>query len=131
MLKQERIALVIDDDDRASEVLRRFLEAEGFSVVCAISAEDALAMVPRQTLVLITLDLQMYGMNGWQFLLKLRESGQLAEVPVIIVSGRPIVDHLAESRGASALLQKPINRVKLKATLANLGLLQTQSGFAG
>lgn len=121
---------MVIDDDRSAEVLRRFLEVEGFSVVCAISAEDAIVMVPKQTLALITLDLQMYGMNGWQFLLKLRESGQLAQVPVIVVSGRPIAKNLAESSGAAALLQKPISRVRLKATLANLGLLQTLSVFA-
>ncbi|HET9405542.1 MAG TPA: PAS domain S-box protein, partial [Burkholderiales bacterium] len=63
-----RNALVIDDDDRAADLLRLYLEAEGFTVLRAVSAEDALLLVPRQLLALITLDLQMYGMNGWQFL---------------------------------------------------------------
>jgi CheY-like chemotaxis protein len=128
--RKDRIALVVDDDDRAAEVLRLFLEAEGFAVLRAISAEDAVLMVPKQTFALITLDLQMYGMNGWQFLLKLRESGSLRDVPVIIVSGRTIEDNLAQSRGAAAVLEKPLSRVKLKATLAKLGLLQVLSGFA-
>jgi DNA-binding response OmpR family regulator len=126
---QERIALVVDDDDRAAEVLRQFLEAEGFAVVRAISAEDAVLMVPRQPLALITLDLQLYGMNGWQLLSKLRESGALAHVPMIIVSGRTI-DDVAQGRGAAAVLQKPVSRVQLKATLSRLGLIQIRSGFA-
>ena len=64
----KRIALVVDDDDRAAGLLRLLLEAEGFAVIRAVSAEDALLLVPQQALGLITLDLEMYGINGWQFL---------------------------------------------------------------
>lgn len=119
----KRIALVVDDDDRAADLLRLLLEAEGFAVMRAISAEDALLLVPGKTLGLITLDLEMYGINGWQFLQKIRENGTLAHVPVVIVSGRS-VHTLARSRGAAAALQKPISRARLKAILADLGLLQ-------
>jgi PAS domain S-box-containing protein len=123
------LALVIDDDDRAARVLRLFLEAEGFAVVHSISAEDALLEAPKHSLALITLDLQMYGMNGWQFLKTLRERGMLKDVPVIIASGRPAEDDLAQSRGAGAVLQKPIGRVQLKAALSKLGLLKIRVGF--
>jgi CheY-like chemotaxis protein len=125
---KDRIALVVDDDDKAADVLRLFLEAEGFSVVRALSAEDAILIVPQQTLTLITLDLQLYGMNGWQLLQKLHESGDLTDVPVIVVSGRT-VDDVAKSRGVAAVLQKPISRVQLKATLSRLGLIHIASGF--
>jgi CheY-like chemotaxis protein len=121
-----RIALVIDDDDRAADLLRLLLEAEGFSVLRAISAEDALLLVPQQTLALITLDLEMYGLNGWQFLQKVRESGASSGAPIVIVSGRSVAN-IARSRGAAAALQKPISRTGLKATLAELGLLKTSS----
>jgi PAS domain S-box-containing protein len=124
------VALVVEDDDRAAKLLRVFLEAEGFAVVRSISAEDALLEVPKHTLALITLDLQMYGMNGWQFLRQLRESAMAAGVPVIIASGRTAEENLAQSRGANAMLQKPIGRVELKAALAKLGLLKTPSGLA-
>jgi PAS domain S-box-containing protein len=125
------VALVVEDDDQGAEVLRQFLEAEGFAVLRAISAEDALLIAPKQTLALITLDIHMHGMNGWTFLLQQRQSSTQADVPVIIVSGRPIVGDLARSHGAAAVLQKPISRVKLKATLADLRLLRARSGFAG
>jgi len=118
---EKRVALVIDDDDHAADLLRLFLEAEGFAVLRAVSAEDALLMAPRQTLALITLDIQLYGMNGWQFLLQLRERGS-PHAPVVIISGRP-VGNLAQARGAAAVLLKPVSRGELKATLAELGLL--------
>jgi CheY-like chemotaxis protein len=122
----KRVALVIEDDDQAADLLRLFLEAEGFTVLRAVSAEDAILLASRQTLALITLDLQLYGMNGWQFLLQLRESGT-QHAPVVIISGRP-VGNLAQARGAAAVLLKPISRGELKATLANLGLLSARNG---
>jgi len=125
------VALVVDDDDQAAETLRRYLEAEGFAVVRSISAEDALLEMPKHTLALITLDLQMYSMNGWQFLKKLHDSGIRSQVPVIIASVRPVEGNLAHTRGAAAVLQKPIRRAQLTATLAKLGLLKAHGAFAG
>jgi CheY-like chemotaxis protein len=126
----KRIALVIDDDDRVADLIRLLLEAEGFAVLRALNAEDALCMAPEQALSLITLDLQMYGMNGWQFLQKIRENSVLYSVPVMIISGQPVGD-LAIARGAAAVLQKPIGRAQLKASLAGLGLLAGQSAGSG
>ena len=123
---EKRIALVVDDDDRAADLLRLLLEAEGFAVIRAVSAEDALLLAPQQSLALITLDLEMYGVNGWQCLQKMRENGTLARAPVVIVSGRS-VENIARSRGAAAALQKPISRARLKATLADLGLFQASN----
>jgi len=94
------------------------------------SAEDALLEAPRHSLALMTLDLGMYGVNGWQLLKQMRESGMLAQVPVIIATGRTI-DDVAESRGAAAVLKKPIRRAQLKGALAKLGLLNaSRSPFA-
>jgi CheY-like chemotaxis protein len=125
------VALVVDDDERAAEVLRLFLEVEGFAVVHSISAEDALLQAPKHTLALIMLDLQMDGMDGWQFLEQLHESGTQSQVPVILATGRPVEDKQAESRGAGAVLRKPIGRAHLKAALSKMGLLKFRGGFSG
>jgi len=117
----ERIALVVEDDAQAAELVRLLLEAEGFTVLLAASAEDALLLAPQQTLSLITLDIQLPGMGGWEFLLQLRESSMLAHVPVVIIAG--VADsNMALTHGAAAVLQKPVSRAQLKFSLANLGL---------
>ena len=121
----ERIALVIDDDDLAADLVRLLLEAEGFTVLRAANAEDALLMAPQQALSLITLDLQLPGQDGWEFLLQLREDTSLARVPVVIMSGAA-VSHMALSCGAAAVLQKPISRAQLQSSLGNLGLQGNQ-----
>jgi CheY-like chemotaxis protein len=121
---KERIALVIEDDDRAAELVRLLLEAEGFTVVRAESAETALLMAPRHDLSLITLDVQLPGINGWEFLLEIRESSHLGHVPVVVIAGH-IDSHMALTGGAAAVLEKPIGRNQLKAALGNLGLAAT------
>jgi len=63
-------------------------------------------MALRQPLALITLDIQLGGMDGWQFLLRLRDMAALAQVPVIIISGRPVTD-LARARAALGLHPAP------------------------
>ena len=122
---KERVALVVEDDDHAADLVRLLLEAEGFTVLRAASGEAALLLAPRQALSLITLDIQLPGIDGWELLLKIRENGALANVPVVIIAG--VADsNMAPTDGATALLQKPISRAQLKASLANLGLHPTQ-----
>ncbi|HEV2608373.1 MAG TPA: response regulator, partial [Xanthomonadaceae bacterium] len=118
---EQRVALVVEDDDHSVDLVRLLLEAEGFTVLRAASAEEALEIAPRQALSLITLDLQLPGIDGWEFLLRIRENSALARVPVVIISA--LADNnMALTHGAAALLQKPISRAQLKTSLANLGL---------
>jgi PAS domain S-box-containing protein len=121
----ERIALVIEDDDRSADLVRLLLESEGFTVLRAASAEAALQMAPQQLLALITLDIELPGIDGWEFLRRIGEIPSLGSVPVVIVSGRDFTN-MALSQGAAAVLQKPISRGQLKTSLAHLGLQPTQ-----
>jgi PAS domain S-box-containing protein len=120
-LSEQRVALVVEDDDRAAELVRVLLEAEGFSVVRAESAESALELTARQIFNLITLDVQLPGIDGWEFLARIRDNADLASVPVVIIAG-DVESNLGLSRGAAAILQKPISRAQLKSSLASLGL---------
>ena len=117
----ERIALVVEDDEQAADLVRLLLESEGFTVLRAASAEAALDLAPQQPLSLITLDILLPGIDGWEFLQRIRGSSTLAQVPVVIISGLA-EGNMALAGGAAAVLQKPISRAQLKASLANLGL---------
>ncbi|MFC5928627.1 PAS domain S-box protein [Cryobacterium melibiosiphilum] len=113
--------LVVEDDAPSADLARLLLEAEGYDVVVADSAESALVIAQQQPLVLITLDIRLPGMDGWEFLMRIRDDARLAHIPVVVVSG--VADNnMALSRGASAVLQKPIGRLALKESLASLGM---------
>ena len=117
----DRLALVVEDDDKAADLVRLLLEAEGFTVLRAASGEAAMLMAPRHALSLVTLDLELPGMHGWEFLQRLREHSSLANVPVVIIAGLADTND-ALNHGASAGLQKPLTRAQFKSTLRNLGL---------
>jgi PAS domain S-box-containing protein len=117
----ERIALIVEDDDEAADLIRILLEAEGFTVLRSVSAEAALQLAPQQTLSLITLDILLPGIDGWEFLLNIRENATLAHVPVVIISA-VAEGHMALIDGATAVLQKPISRSQLRASLSSLKL---------
>jgi PAS domain S-box-containing protein len=115
------VALVVEDDAHAADLVGLLLEGEGFKVLHAANAEDALRMAPEQPLSLITIDLELPGIDGWEFLLRIREVNTLAHVPVVIIASL-IDSNMALASGAAAVLQKPISRAQLSASLVRLGV---------
>jgi CheY-like chemotaxis protein len=118
---RERVALVVEDDDTAANLIRLLLVAEGIRVVRAATAEEALVLAAQQPLSLITLAIELPGMNGWDFLETIRRIASLSSVPVVVVAALDYGD-MGLSRGAAAALQKPVSREQLRASLESLGL---------
>ena len=82
-----RTALVVEDDLKSAELIRVQLEAEGFTVLHAASAEAGAARSrPQQPLSLITLDIMLPDMDGWEFLGRIKQVPALRRVPVVIIS---------------------------------------------
>src|SRR6202035_5582769 len=61
-------ALVVEDDFKSANLIRVQLEAQGFKVLHAASAEAAMVLAVQQPLSLITLDIMLPNMDGWEFL---------------------------------------------------------------
>ncbi len=116
-----RTALVVDDDPKCAELIRKLLEAEGFLVLHAASAESALVLAVQQPLSLITLDLRMPEIDGWEFLGRLRSLSDLQSIPVIILSTLA-AGQRGMSLGAAAVLQKPVSRQDIYDALVALRL---------
>jgi PAS domain S-box-containing protein len=115
------MALVVDDDYKSAELIRVLLEAEGFAVIHAASAEAGLMLAIQQPLALITLDITLPHMDGWEFLDRIKQVPALASVPVVIVS--ILADrNRGIALGASAVLQKPLARQELCDALGELAL---------
>lgn len=114
------LALVVEDDNKAAELMRLQLESFGFRVVRVGCAESALDLAMADPPNLITLDIELPGMDGWAFLEHLKQQPQCAKVPVIIVS--VVADRIRGlSLGADQVLQKPISRQEFARALAALG----------
>jgi PAS domain S-box-containing protein len=116
-----RTALVVEDDLKAAELIGLQLEAEGFHVLHAASAEAALLIVAQQPLSLITLDIMLPNMDGWELLSRLKQVKALKRIPVLIIS--IVADrNKGFALGAAAVMQKPISRQELYDSLVDLSL---------
>ncbi len=99
--------LLVDDEERFRNNLRKMLAAEGFEVSAAASGEAALEELARQPYDVILLDMRMPGMDGLATLAAIKERHPDPEV--IILTGHASVDAAAEiiRLGAVEFLLKP------------------------
>jgi len=122
-----RTALVVDDDLTSANLIRIQLEAEGFTVLHAASSEEGLFLATQQPLSLITLDITLPKMDGWEFLTRIKRVPALRHVPVVIIS--ILADFTRGfALGAAAVMQKPVTRKELYDSLAQLGLFVPADG---
>jgi CheY-like chemotaxis protein len=122
-----RNALVVEDDIKSADLIRVQLEAEGFNVLHAGSAEAGLALAVQQPLALITLDIMLPNMDGWEFLSRIKQMPDLRRIPVVIIS--IVADrNKGFSLGAAAVMQKPMSRHELYESLVDLGLFPLGHG---
>ena len=94
--------LVVDDEEDLREILRFNLEAEGFEVETAASAEEALSTFhfPLSTFHLILLDVMMDKMSGFEMAQRMREAGD--NTPIIFLTARDAHDDQLQGFGVGA-----------------------------
>ncbi len=108
--------LVVDNDPSVRDLMERYLTREGFKVEAASAGAEALRLAREIHPAVITLDVVMSDMNGWDVLAALKADPQLAGIPVIMLT---MVDDKNKgfTLGASDYLTKPIDRDRLLAAL--------------
>jgi CheY-like chemotaxis protein len=107
-----KTVLVIDDDAEARDLLKRFLEKEGYDVTAAVSGEEGLRLAKELRPAAITLDVMMPRMDGWAVIKALKGDPETAHIPVIIVS--MVEDKsMGYTLGATEYVTKPIDRSRL------------------
>jgi DNA-binding response OmpR family regulator len=111
--------LVVDDDAGLRDAIGTILETR-FEVLTAESGEQALEILRKKRVDVVTLDLTMPGIGGLATLARLREMRQL--VPVIILSGSGTDADFAAARkyGVADWLQKPFDPGELCEALARV-----------
>ena len=111
------LVLVIDDDATVQDLLRRSLSRDGFRVETANDGASGLTRARELQPAIITLDVMMPGMDGWEVLGALKADPMTANIPVIVMS---IVDEkgLGFSLGAADYLTKPLNYSRLSSVVS-------------
>ena len=111
--------LVVDDDARLSELLRKFLIDNGFLVATAGDAADARAKLASLAFDVIVLDLMMPGESGLEFAEDLRRT---SEVPILMLTamGEPEDRITGLEKGADDYLVKPFEPRELLLRIAEI-----------
>jgi CheY-like chemotaxis protein len=110
--------LLVDDDPAIRQILLRLLEEEDYLVLTAANGAEALEFAKSTRFDLVLLDLNMPVKDGWETFEQLSTSNPL--LPIILITARPNQFFPALASGVGALLEKPLDFVKLFHTIRDL-----------
>jgi two-component system phosphate regulon response regulator PhoB len=116
------LVLVVDDDDRARELMQIILRHAGYRVIDAADAQAATALLEAERPVILLVDFLMPGMTGLDFCRWVRVRPELAGLRVVLLTGMDGLDtrEEAEAAGVDAVVTKPFDRRDLLDQLAQL-----------
>lgn len=114
--------LVVDDEPSMLKMLGMSLETVGYEITVAQDGQTALARALAARPELVILDVMMPGMDGLEVCRRLRQSPEMATVPIILLSAKgQVPDKVAGLKaGADEYVVKPIDMAELHARVAGL-----------
>ena len=114
--------LVVDDEADLLFTVGLGLELDGYRILKASSGEEALEVVASESPDALVLDLRLPGIDGWEVLRRMSETGAFPRIPVVLLSAQ--VDAATAARavdlGVHAHLAKPFSTSELSAILQRL-----------
>lgn len=111
--------LVVDHDPDVADLIETFLRKRGYDVVKALSAAEARKLVAEAKPVLITLDVMLDDVDGFELLQQLKDDPTLGEVPIVVLS--IVCDEGKSLRlGAADYIEKPIDQKRLAKVVNDL-----------
>ena len=103
-----RRVLLVDDDEIMRESVRRVLEQEQWQVTGAANGRIALEQLAKSRPDVILLDLMMPEMDGFEFLVRLREQSEMQDIPVLVLTAKDlsVEDHQRLNGYVDQVMQK-------------------------
>ena len=113
--------LVVDDNASNRDLLSRRLQRQGHTVLQAEDGTIALALVEKEALDLVLLDLMMPGISGYDVLALLKSDPRFRKIPVIMISALTELDSIVRciEAGADDYLAKPFDPTLLRARVGS------------
>ena len=124
-----RTILVVDDDARLRNRLRRFLQREGYDAHALSGGEELRAFLEERSADLVILDLMMPGEDGLSLTRYLRETFAIG-ILILTGKGEPVDRIVGLEMGADDYLSKPFNLRELLARVRSISRRMTGAGAA-
>jgi two-component system phosphate regulon response regulator OmpR len=109
--------VVVDDDARIRDLLRRYLNQEGFDVLLAEDSRALNRILQRETVDLLVLDLMLPGEDGLSICRRLREAHDRTPIIMLTAKGEDVDRIIGLEVGADDYLSKPFNPRELLARI--------------
>ena len=122
---QEITILVVDDEEDVVEIISHFLREEGYNVLTAYDADEALSKASPD-IDAILLDVMLPGMSGFEIAKRLRGRVETEKIPIIMMTAKTEEsDQLEGLANADQYLTKPVSP---KVVLANIRAVLRRTG---
>ncbi|MBE2252563.1 MAG: response regulator [Myxococcus sp.] len=114
-----RLVLIVDDDEHTRTLLRDLCETSGFRAAVAEDGVEAMEHIGRERPDLVLLDLMMPRRDGFSVLKAVRETTELAELPVIVLTAMGDMDGKIRGMelGADDYITKPFKLIELQTRI--------------
>jgi len=111
--------LVVDDDDKIRDLIKQFLNENGFIVSTAIDAKEAKSKIDVFNFNLMILDVMMPGQDGYDLTKEIKQS---RNIPVMLLTAKGEVEHRIHGLGLGAddYLGKPFEPQELLLRIKNI-----------
>lgn len=115
MTSKNKLVYIVEDEPDTSALFAELLRIEGFNVKQAFGGTAAIDMVAKERPHAVLLDMMMPDVSGIEVLKYIRRDPMLENVPVVVVSGRPMPDEIQieVENGATVFVLKPIGLAQL------------------
>lgn len=103
--------LYVEDNSDNRNLIRRVLEAEGYSVVDAVNAGQAIETLEKNRIDLILMDINMPDMDGYTLTTKIKSLQSFSSIPIVAVTANVMRGDREKSleAGCDGYIQKPID----------------------
>lgn len=107
--------LVVDDDEVIRQLIEVNLTLEGFDVVTAVDGQECLEKAVKAKPDVITLDVMMPRLDGWETAVQLRSNPETAGIRVVLITARAQEDDRDRGQqiGVDAYLTKPFDPAEM------------------
>jgi len=116
----DKAIFIVEDEHMIRDLYVEVLELKGHSVLSFSSGEDALVEWKKDAFKLIICDLGLPGMNGWEFISRVRETDSYIPIIVLTGWGNAIGEVRAKELDVQKVLAKPVSLEELMATINDL-----------
>jgi len=124
-MANSRKILVVDDDYQLVEFIKAILKTKSYHVICGYDGKEGWELLIRERPDLAIIDLRMPGMSGLEFCRRVRRTLEIAQMPLIVISGIGATSDKPESFWAAGLrcddfLYKPFDPLALLGRVEHL-----------